>query len=221
MRRSSNFRICTAYLVKRIKETRVLKPVADIPESVYYYGHWINEGWLNEYKDIILPELSFKPIGDERNKRYEAAICNSYSVGLHIRRGDYVAINCEVSVKAVRQHINICKEHIPHPLSYFVFSDDIGWCRENAQAMGLPEDAVTYIEGNMDYENNYIDLQLMTMCRIIIGGSSAFSYIACLLNRTKNFFAAHAMFERSGKELPPQIGRLDEFPLVINRNKSI
>ncbi len=76
-----------------------------------------------------------------------------------------------------------------HPdAAFYVFSDDIPWCRQHSDALGLAlSPSVTYIEGNTQGKN-YIDLQLMSMCRIMIINRSAFGYLAMLLNDRLDYF---------------------------------
>ena len=41
---------------------------------------------------------------------------------------------------------------------------------------------VTYVEGNTNGKN-YVDMQLMSMCKGMVMSNSAFCYLAALLNR--------------------------------------
>ena len=61
-------------------------------EVTYYHGYWINTKWFRTYRHILEKELSFPEITDERNKAYASRILSSQSIGIHIRRGDYVDI---------------------------------------------------------------------------------------------------------------------------------
>ena len=64
----------------------------------------------------------------------------------------------------------------------FVFSDDIGWCKENSKALGMHQfKDVCFVEGNGNGKN-YIDMQLMSYCKGMILSNSSFSYLAALLN---------------------------------------
>ena len=65
----------------------------------------------------------------------------------------------------------------------YVFSDDIEWCRQNSTNLGFSYASdVVYVEGNTN-GNNYIDLQLMSMCEGIVMSNSAFCYLAALLDK--------------------------------------
>ena len=84
----------------------------------------------------------------------------------------------------------------PKKWNMMIFSDDIRWCKENRQAMGLDVfGKVIFVEGNDVDGKNYIDLQLMSMCEGVILSNSAFSYLAALLNTTKRIVSNSTMRE--------------------------
>ena len=71
---------------------------------------------------------------------------------------------------------------------YFIFSDDMDWCRENMEALGLNKvkDRVHFVEENTK-ENSFRDMQLMSLCKVnILVTSSSFSYLAALLNQNED-----------------------------------
>ena len=155
-------------------------------EIIYYFGYWINKDWLYAYKELLSEELTFPIITEEQNLQYASLIKSTLSVGIHIRRGDYVQIGMGLDPKfyhsAAKQILNSYPE-----ATFFVFSDDPHWCRQNADTLGLSlaKDTV-FIEGNMGGKN-YIDLQLLSMCKGMILSNSAFSYLASLLDRNLAF----------------------------------
>jgi len=161
--------------------------IINVPENTYFYGYWINPGWFNVYKDILRKELSFKPIEDTLNKQYEREIQKCFSIGVHIRRGDFILRNWQLPESYYNNVITQLHEAYPDAM-FFIFSDDMDWCKENKTQMGLPKNTV-FVEGNFNYKTNYIDLQLMTMCKGLVVGSSSFSYLAGILNETPGFFA--------------------------------
>jgi len=161
---------------------------------IYYHGYWLHPDWFRSYQPILKKELTFPPITDGQNRIYANQILNSKSVAIHIRRGDYVKLGWASTPDYYLEKI---KEILwQHPdAAFFVFSDDIPWCRQNCDSLGLSLPAnVIYVEGN-NSGNNYIDLQLMSMCQIMIINRSAFGYLAMLLNdRLDTFF-----FDESGR----------------------
>ena len=157
------------------------------PGDVYYHGYWINKNWFLKYKDIFLKELSFPEITEKHNWNYAGQIMNTNSLSIHIRRGDYVTLGWSLDAEFYRGSVNTFIASCTANWHLFVFSDDIDWCRQNAEAMGFPYFSdVTYIEGNNN-GNNYRDLQLMSMCKAMIMSNSAFCFLAALLNPKKQY----------------------------------
>ena len=153
---------------------------------MYYHGYWINREWFWTYKDVFLQELQFPPILDENNQWYARRISETCSVGIHIRRGDYVTYGLQMNETFYKQASQKMLEAFPD-LTYFIFSDDLEWCQENEEALGisLARDAV-YVKGNTG-ENSFRDLQLLAMCKGMIMSNSAFCYLAALLNSNLSY----------------------------------
>lgn len=153
----------------------------DYPD-IYYHGYWINKNWLNSYKDIILKELSFPEIPLAAAKAYADQIMTTPSVGIHIRRGDYVDLGWQLPEDYYARSLHSMTENY-NGFTLFVFSDDLEWCREHAQELGLSyADKIVYVSGNTK-ENSYIDMQLMSMCENLVMSNSAFCYLAALMNK--------------------------------------
>lgn len=156
-------------------------------EVVYYFGYWINKNWLNAYKEQILSELSFPPILSENNQQYAAKIKSTLSVGVHIRRGDFVKLGWNIDTSIYNTYSKMLVDTYPE-LTFFVFSDDIAWCKENADQLGLSlAQDIVFVEGNV-HGANYIDLQLMAMCKGLLMSNSSFSYLAALMNTNLQFY---------------------------------
>lgn len=164
-----------------------LPDILDLPGNLYYHGYWINKKWFARYQEAFLQEFTFPEITDERNLRYMEEIRSSYSLSVHIRRGDYVTLGFSQDPIVYRYHLKQFAKQVPGEWHLFVFSDDIDWCREHARELGIHYfQEVTYVEGNSDGEN-YRDMQLMSMCRAMVVSSSAFCYLAALLNTEKQY----------------------------------
>ncbi len=150
-------------------------------ENLYYHGYWINGDWFYHYREQMMEELRFPELKDEKNRKYAGQIQNSFSVGIHIRRGDFVTIGWDMPPE---YYENACKNVIAENSEaiFFVVSDDIEWCRENEKKLGLnlAKDTI-YISGNIDGKN-YIDMQLLSMCRGMIMSNSSFCYLAALMD---------------------------------------
>jgi len=105
---------------------------------------------------------------------------NQNSVSIHIRRGDYLAkISLEVLGLIPLEHyqnaIELINSKIPDPSFYF-FSDDIQWVKENFQTPNA-----TFVSGNIS-KNHIDDLYLMSQCKHNIIANSSFSWWGAWLN---------------------------------------
>ena len=118
--------------------------------------------------------LEFKPIKlSNKNLEIINRMQSTNSVCLHIRRGDFLSIeymNILANIATVKYYERAIE-------FFFVFSDDIAWCKENMQLS-----QVTYIDWNIG-KDSYIDMYLMTFAKANIIANSTFSYWGAYLNR--------------------------------------
>lgn len=165
--------------------------------NIYYHGYWINKNYLkNQWWGILREELQFAPLADDRNRRYEEQIEKTNSVSLHIRRGDFVKLNKHCSIENYGMVVKAIKESTVNP-HFFIFSDDLPWCEQNREKMGLEPEEITFVTGNRG-KDSYIDMQLMSYCKnAILLTPSSFSYLAVLLNRNESVMVVNG----SGKEV--------------------
>ena len=99
------------------------------------------------------------------------------------RRGDFVKIHWDAPAETYKAGVELAEKEV-EDAHYFVFSDDLKWCRENAIELGLDaiRDRVIFVEGNGG-KTRFRDMQLMTLCKgNILAFGSSFSYLAVLLN---------------------------------------
>lgn len=161
--------------------------IMDIPGDVYYHGYWLHGSWFGRYQSIFSELFHFPEITDEKNRGYMERIKSSQSVSVHIRRGDYVTLGIAYTSEEYQAMLKKFADGIPGKWELFVFSDDIGWCRENQEELGIAFfEKVTWVEGN-ENGKNYIDLCLMSQCKAMILSNSAFCYLAALLNTKKQY----------------------------------
>lgn len=158
--------------------------------NVYYYGFWQYNDYLNrsKRKSQILKELDFCDIKDLKNQKYLETIKLNNSVGVHIRRGDFVNLGWNKSIEDYKNGLNEMRKKISKQdikSIFFIFSDDLIWCKNNLYNIGFTkEDDVIFIKGNNVDKNNYIDLQLLSNCRyLLLTKKSTFSQTSRLLNQ--------------------------------------
>lgn len=148
-------------------------------KATYYDGWWQDKRF---FLDTISEIEFYHPNLDETNKNIIEDILSSESVSLHIRRGDYLEPQNAKEYGGIctlgyyNEAITIAKKQFHSP-RFFVFSNDIEWCKEN-----LVLDNVVYVSNNTG-ENSWLDMYLMSFCMINILANSSFSYWGAMLNK--------------------------------------
>lgn len=164
--------------------------------NAYYFGWFTHGGWFMSHEELFRHELALPPLWQPHDLKMEKEIRESTSVSLHIRRGGYAAINNATPEAYFQQAIHVvCKElkrvrkTLKRPPHFFVFSDEIEWCRDHAREYGIADIPypVTYGCAERTDADNHCDMQLMAQCDImILELNSVYSYMAALLNPKKD-----------------------------------
>lgn len=147
-------------------------------DNVYLDGYWQSEKYFADIKDIIKGEFKFGGQLLGRNGEIAQKIEEENSISIHIRRGDYLSIPLYQNIctkEYYKAAIDFINKRIKSP-QYYVFSDDINWCRTNLQL----HDAI-YVDWNRN-ENSHYDMQLMSKCKHNIIANSSFSWWGAWLN---------------------------------------
>lgn len=154
-----------------------------IKDNVYVNGYWQSERFFEKCIQEILEDFEFKYSISEKNRQLAEKLLLKESVCVHIRLGDYCYKGNEDYLVCTPEYYKKCiyelLEEIPD-VHFFVFSDE----PERAKVM-LHEidEKITYVEkGNEDYE----ELQLMSLCKHFIISNSTFSWWAQYLSKYKN-----------------------------------
>lgn len=166
---------------------------------IYYGGYWFHEDWLMQQKslDKILNEFEFTPITDEQHLQYEEQIKSTESVAVHVRRGDALneqnfLVESDYFQESVQKYKEYIHENYNVEPAFFVFSDDLEWCKENVAEIGFKEnDKITFVE---TYEA-FRDIQFMSLCQHMIVCRSTFSFFASLLNRNKTYIKPFSTYD--------------------------
>ncbi|WP_279150742.1 alpha-1,2-fucosyltransferase [Muribaculum intestinale] len=157
------------------------------PGNRYYNGYWQNFRYFIDIRELIQNTYKFSLPHDNKNSEILRELSESQSsVSIHVRRGDYLkAPNYAglCGLEYYRQAINYIKKQIKSP-SFYIFSDDIGWCKENIMPM-LEDAPVNIVDWNRG-SDSYRDIQIMSACKNNIIANSSFSWWAAFLNTNKN-----------------------------------
>jgi len=150
--------------------------------AIYYDGWWHNKRFFLD----TISQIQFKqPLLNETNSVLIKEIINTQSVSIHIRRGDYLEpINAKnyggiCTLDYYKKAIEIVNRNFVFP-RFYVFSNDIEWCKAN-----LPLEGAVFVTNNTGV-NSWIDMYLMSHCKVNIIANSSFSYWGALLNKNDN-----------------------------------
>ena len=98
---------------------------------------------------------------------------------LHVRRGDFLRVKSfQVCTETYYNNAisYMIKNHSVR--TFYVFSDDMDWCRENLNFCGVK---TVYVDWNIGTDS-WQDMALMSICRCNIIANSSFSWWAAWLN---------------------------------------
>lgn len=145
----------------------------------YLTGFFQSEEYFKKIRDVILNDLNLNKPLSEKAKQYLTQIKQTTTASLHVRRTDYVT-----NIKANEHHGTCSLEYYEKAIkllsdkfsniTFFIFSDDINWCKENLK-INFP---VVYVEDLNEHE----DLYLMSQCQHNIIANSSFSWWGAWLN---------------------------------------
>ena len=151
----------------------------------YYEGYWQSVNYFTEIK-TELQEVFMHPAPNEYNAALIKKMDQTESVGLHVRRGDYLnepefrgICSVEYYHKAIKDVVSDGKKH-----SFFIFSNDIDWCRENLSPLMIGHNTL-FVSGNTGI-NSCWDMFLMMHCKDLIIANSSFSWWGAFLNKQVN-----------------------------------
>lgn len=145
-------------------------------------GYWQSERYFESIAARLRRDFEFLPPPDSRNAECMARMQRSNSVGLHIRRSDYVtdpaanALHGTCAREYYDAALEVVRSRFGSGFELFVFSDDIEWVRANLR---FPLSS-TYVDWNRG--RDFEDLRLMSACRALVIANSAFSWWAGWLN---------------------------------------
>lgn len=149
---------------------------------IFYTGWWQSEKFFKDISNEIRSDFSFPRIVDKKNLEVLKKIKTSNSVGIHVRRGDYLkdkGFKGLASLEYYQRAIEYIENKIEAPC-FFIFSNDIEWCKENFKLENCH-----YIDWNKG-EESYRDMQLMSLCKHNIIPNSTFSWWGAWLNNNPN-----------------------------------
>ncbi|WP_152184254.1 alpha-1,2-fucosyltransferase [Sulfurimonas indica] len=176
------------------------KEIAVFDKSVFEYdniildGYWQNEKYFKDIRESILKDFTpKKELSHNVKEEYLDIIKGCNSISIHIRRGDYLEkgtneIHGVCDLLYYKKAIELLEQKIDNP-KFFIFSDDISWCKDNLSFLNNP----IFIDKT---KSAIEDLELMKHCKHNIIANSTFSWWGAWLNENeeKNVIAPKRWF---------------------------
>jgi len=151
-----------------------------IPSDAYLEGYWQRAAYVAPLREMLLREFSFKEALPAFCRPIEEAIRAVPSVCVLFRRGDYVG-HPEWDILDLRYY-NAAVDYLQarqNRLVYFVFSDDIPWCRAHFRRDDI---SIQFVDQQYTGPKAQYYLQLMMACQHYIIPNSTYSWWAAWLN---------------------------------------
>lgn len=157
----------------------------NITGDCYYEGYWQSVQYFTEIKEILRRVYAHSEPNDF-NRDLITKLLSENSVGLHVRRGDYLAepefngiCNINYYKKGIKEIMKDGKKH-----SFYIFSNDIQWCKQNIAPL-VDNCKIEYVIENIG-KNSCWDMFLMQYCKDLIIANSSFSWWGAFLNKNAN-----------------------------------
>jgi hypothetical protein len=176
-------------LSRTIIPPRIIKD-GTIPDDQFFHskynyldGYFQSESYFKDKRALLLSEFSFPESDNIIDSLKSRILSTDNPVALHVRRGDYlkpdVAEFHGVLPLAYYQRAKKKIESVITSAHYFVFSDDIEWCKHHFSFLGH---TVTFVA--TDTLRTWQDMYLMSLCRHHIIANSSYSWWSAWLNKT-------------------------------------
>ena len=154
-------------------KTAFIKQLHKMP--TYIEGYFFNLSYFEDIKDILQKEFKLQK-RIKLSKELKEILQKNNTVSIHIRRGDFLKLNRDISCKGYYNNaMKMMSDFLDDP-TWLVFSDDIDWVKANLEINGKK----VYVSalGYKDYE----ELIIMKNCQNHIIANSTFSFWAAFLN---------------------------------------
>lgn len=151
------------------------------------YSYYFNLIRIEQMKSLFNYRLNdyieFPPFEEALDIELSEIMTSCDAIVVHVRRGDRAALGWNEDISFYPEAIEKIMETPQYSnKKFFVFSDDIKWCKIHRPQIGLDrvgECEVYFIEGHKG-EECFRDVQLMTLGKMIVCGNSGFSRIAAM-----------------------------------------
>lgn len=149
--------------------------------NVILSGYWQDYRHIEPIKESLQNQFKLNITITDSVERYTEAIQACQSVGVHVRRGDYVRLGLDKGKEFYIKAMSILKEKITNA-RFFVFSDDQSWVKENLLCDQFDITPVIVKEEYADIK----EFDLLMKCRHQIITDSTFGWWAAFLNNNEH-----------------------------------
>lgn len=152
--------------------------------NTIYYGNWENEKFFKKYRNDLVRMITPK---DDRCKEVLELIesisdSSSPTVGLHVRRGDKVAIGGSNPIEYYLKAVDMMKKRVGENVTFYVVSDDIEWCKER-----FTEEVGNFVFPEYESDQKTLDDWLiLKACKHHIMGDTTYCWWAAWLSEDAN-----------------------------------
>lgn len=169
--------------IQKKKDIFVYQPEAfNVQNDCYFEGNWESARYFTDCRAKV-QEVFAHGIPNDINTNYILSMEKEDSVGIHIRRGDYLAsakwsgiCTLDYYRKGIEEILSDGMQHV-----FYIFSNDMSWCKDNIKPLLDGHRVVTVTENKG--MNSCWDMFLMTHCKDLIIANSSFSWWGAFLNR--------------------------------------
>ena len=169
----------------RMYENRILESKN---KNLYLDGYWQSEKYFSNYRNEILDIFNFKTIEHEQHNIDIIKKINSLnSVCVNVRRTDHIKENASaldtINLAYYTKAIEHLKKLEKSELHFFIFSDDIDWCKKNLSF--IPN--INFVEHALYAGKKFYNyLYLMTQFKKFIIPNSTFAWWGAWLSKHEN-----------------------------------
>ncbi len=157
-------------------------------KNIFFYGQFQGEDYFSHVTDHIRKDFTFDISRLNDYSKSMAELINRYgskSAFIHVRRGDYMKPQFQMLAQTASSEyytkaMSYIEKNEPE-VHYFVFSDDITFCRD--QFLG---EKFTFVDGKNIGKDCWQDMYLMSLCHHAIIPSSTFSWWGAWLGKIED-----------------------------------
>lgn len=155
----------------------VLMDIAVLENSkenlIFIQGYFQSYMYFRDFAEQICRDIKFKVEKTNLIENLLTKISDSMSVSIHVRRMQYTNL---LKLEYYLTAIESIKSWVSNPV-FFVFSDDMEWCKENFSNLD------NFIFVLHDIDDEIADLWLMSQCKHHIIANSSFSWWGAWLSK--------------------------------------